>query len=110
MAEPLGQIRASSRAIQPPRERVNPEAFGVGIGRALQGMGAAIGEFANSQEAVADAESQLARAHQSRENRMVRARTQVAITQARTTLNQELEELRRSMPADGSGFTEATHE
>jgi hypothetical protein len=110
MAEPLGRIRASSRPNVAPRPRIDPNAFGIGIGQAISAMGASLGEFANSREAIADAEQQLTRAHQSRENRLVRARTQVAIQQARVTLNQQVEELRRSMPADGSGFTEATSE
>lgn len=110
MAEPLGRIRASNQPIQAPRPRIDPDAFGAGIASAIRGLGQNLAEFDMSQEQILDAEEQLALAHQARTNRRVRADAQVGIIRAQTQLSMDVEEMRRTMPADGSGFTEAVHE
>lgn len=106
---PLGDIRPSARPVQAGNPQPVSGMFGEGVAAALRNLGAAQFDREMSEEQIANAEQNLERAHQARQNRLLRANTRASVIRETTALTQDVEQIRRAMPADGAGFTDTVY-
>jgi muramidase (phage lysozyme) len=102
----LGSVGVTGRLLEAPQPRVNPQAFGAGIGTALRGVSASLAAFGQTQEETRNAEAQLQEAYAERKRKLSRTQAEIGLMRMNTALDQEVVELSRQMPRDGAQFTE----
>ncbi|NNW55500.1 MULTISPECIES: hypothetical protein [unclassified Roseobacter] len=102
---PIGNVRATARPVRGGSPTATAQSFGAGVARALGGLGDSMNAFEMTEEQVLDARQNLELAHLQRAERLERANIATDLIRAEAAMAQEVEELRRNAPVDGSGFT-----
>ena len=87
------------------QRRVDPEAFGVGVGRAIRGIAQSLGEFDQSRTQLAAAEQQLGLTYKDRQDKLERARLDVELIRTDGALGRQLTELGPQALPGARGFT-----
>lgn len=88
------------------QRRVDPAAFGVGIGRAIGGMAESLTNFSNSQAVVDEAKQGLSLAFQGRQDKTDRSLADIGLINVQAGLQRDLAKLQDTLPLGAPGYTE----
>lgn len=94
----IGSTRPSSQPLRGSSPRLDPDAFGAGVGRAIQNLAGSVDDFAASREA-------LDQAYKARADKTERFNTLTRLNEWEGGIKRDLTELQRNAPAGGTGFT-----
>lgn len=102
----LGSVGVSNQPLAAPQPRVDPNAFGAGIGTALRGLSASLVASGQTEQERLNAQASLEEAYAERRRKQQRSQAEIGLMRMNTALDQEVTELSRTMPRDGAQFTE----